>query len=98
MSTGGGGGSRWAVLSTMMSIGSTGWLSTASTRVGSKWQPKCKTVQLSTGEGAICDCGKLVMDATSLQIKQMTLGEVRQIVASGYKLAHGEPLVTIQWK
>ena len=73
----------------------TGLVSTFSTA----WQPaQCQTVQLSTGEGAKCDCGKLAIDAKSLQVKQITLGEVRQIVASGYKLAHGEPLVTIQWK
>ena len=57
----------------------------------------CKTVRLSTANGAQCDCGKLAMPAQTLAIKAHTLGEVRTIVAAGYKLAHGTPLLTITW-
>ena len=58
----------------------------------------CRTVKLSTATGAQCDCHKFSMDAETLQIKSLPMGEVRQIVASGYKLAHGQPLGSITWK
>ena len=85
-------------------LGSTSVISTgigtflSTSNATSQISVECQTVQLSTRDGVECDCGKFAIDAQSLQIKQMTLGEVRQIVASAYKLAHGGPLGTIQWK
>ena len=58
---------------------------------------QCQTVELSTKTGAHCACGKFSMDAGVLTIKTLQMGEIRQIVASGFKLAHGVPLGSITW-
>lgn len=90
-------------LSSSTNMSSTGWstvvyfASTMSTRGFGAKPIVCQTVRLSTSEGAQCDCGKFAVEASALQIKSLNLGEVRQIVASGYKLTHGAPLVTITW-
>ena|SRR3990167_6604276 len=72
--------------------------STLSTSFAVPHTVMCRTVELSTKTGAQCACGKFSVDAASLKVKTMQLGEVRQIVASGYKLAHGSPLGSITWK
>ena len=49
------------------------------------------------GVGERINSGKLAMDVGALPVKEMSLGEVRQIVASAFKLAHGAPLGRITW-
>ena len=82
-----GGMSSWALYTGMISP----------TRAGA-WLLQCQTVSLSTATGAQCMCGKYAVDASVLQVKTLQMGEIRQIVASGYKLAHGAPLGSITWK
>ena len=59
--------------------------------------PVCAVVRLSTVTGAACKCGKFTLRPSAIQIKTLAMGEVRQIVASGYKLTHGQPLASITW-
>ena len=58
---------------------------------------ECHGVDLSTKTGATCPCGKLSISIAALPIKTLTLDEVRQVVASGFKLAHGITLQSIRW-
>ena len=59
--------------------------------------PVCQGVSLSTATGAKCACGKLKIGTGALAIKALPMGELRQIVASGFKLSHGTPLASITW-
>ena len=91
------------MISTNGAFPSTGTFWVASTSLSSaastsaQWEVGCQTIHLSTGGGATCDCGKFVVSAESLMLKERTLVDVRQIVASGYKLTHGGSAVSIQW-
>ena len=57
----------------------------------------CCRVDLSSASGASCPCGKVAIDIASLPIKTMAFGEVRQVVVSAFKLAHGMSLQSIHW-
>lgn len=87
-------GTFWVASASLSSAASTIHLSTGG---GAQWEVGCQTIHLSTGGGATCDCGKFVVSAESLMLKERTLVDVRQIVASGYKLTHGGSAVSIQW-
>lgn len=84
----------WASASSVVMWAST---STLSSTLGGVWEPQCSVVDLSTATGARCACGKFHVDAASLQIKSLSMGEVRQVVSSGYKLVHGAKVLTIRW-
>ena len=56
----------------------------------------CESVQLSTSVGAVCECGKIRIPAASLSLKSLPMAEVRQVVVSAFKLAHGRSLRTLE--
>ena len=58
----------------------------------------CASVGLSTSGGVKCGCGKFSIDIKALPIKTMPMGEVCQVAASGFKLTHGYPLQSMNWK
>ena len=59
---------------------------------------QCDQVDLSTQTGAVCACGAFHMSADALSMKVLSLGDLRQIVGSGYKLVHGWPVQALTWK
>jgi hypothetical protein len=72
-------------------------VSTSSTAILGRFYSPCQAVSLSTATGAQCGCGKFHMGIDALPLKTMPMGEVRQVVASAYKLVHGSPVVEIRW-
>ena len=60
--------------------------------------PICKSVDLSTVNGARCQCGKFKIGMAALPLNTMSMTDVRQVVASGFKLVHGSPMVDINWR
>lgn len=62
------------------------------------WAPqRCESVTLSSKDGVTCGCGKCAIGIDALPIKSVILGEVRQVVGSAFKLAHGWPLGEMKW-
>lgn len=62
------------------------------------YEEPCQAVQLSTRDGAVCSCGKCKIGVDVLNIKDLPMGEIRQVITAAYKLAHGSDVKDISWK